>query len=112
MELNASIFSAQLSSDASIKISVDNFDWSAIALGARGRWLISLRTTVNRALASHFPMFVAWDDDLAFLYNDACAPFLGDRHPTAPGQPIQTVWSELWEDLEPLIVRVKADETM
>lgn len=108
----ASIFSAPPSSDASIRVSVNNFDWSTTALGARAQWPISLRTTVDLALASHFPMFVAWGDDLTFLYNDAYAPFLGDRHPAALGQPMQMVWSELWEDLEPLIARVKAGETV
>jgi PAS domain S-box-containing protein len=40
------------------------------------------------------------------LYNDAYAPTIGLRHPRAFGRPAQENWSELWDDLEPLLRRV------
>jgi len=55
-------------------------------------------------------MFIAWGAELTFLYNDAYADILGDKHPAALGQPFQTVWSEIWDDIKPLIDRALAGE--
>ncbi len=55
-------------------------------------------------------MFIAWGPDLTFLYNDAYAEILGNKHPSALSQPFQQVWSEIWEDIEPLIERALSGE--
>ena len=39
-------------------------------------------------------------------YNDAYAPTIGDKHPRALGRPARESWTELWDDLEPLLRRV------
>lgn len=67
--------------------------------------------TVGLMLGSAFPMFVAWGPGLGFLYNDAYVEILGAKHPAALGQPFQTVWSEIWTDIEPLIQRAMAGES-
>ncbi len=51
------------------------------------------------ALDSAFPMFVAWGPDLRFLYNDAYAALIGDKHPAALAEPFQQVWAEIWTEL-------------
>ena len=33
-------------------------------------------------------MFVAWGEELGFLYNDPYAEILGAKHPRALGQPL------------------------
>ena len=48
-------------------------DWSASPLGAPETWPQSLRSVVGLLLGSKFPMFVAWGEELGFLYNDAYA---------------------------------------
>jgi PAS domain S-box-containing protein len=48
-------------------------------------------------------MFVAWGDNLGFLYNDAYAEILGAKHPGALGRPFQEIWAEIWSDIKPLI---------
>ncbi|WP_406856142.1 PAS domain-containing protein [Alsobacter sp. KACC 23698] len=48
-------------------------------------------------------MFVAWGEDLCFLYNDPYAEILGAKHPQALGAPFQDVWREIWPDIEPFI---------
>ena len=54
-------------------------------------------------LQSRFPMFVAWGEDLGFLYNDPYAEILGAKHPRALGRRFYDIWSEIWPDISPLI---------
>ena len=46
-------------------------DWASSPLGSPRSWPLSLRSVVELMLGSKFPMFVAWGDELGFLYNDA-----------------------------------------
>lgn len=61
-------------------------------------------------LVSRFPMFVAWGPDLTFLYNDSYAQLLGNRHPSALGQPFAEVWPEVWSNIQPLISKALEGE--
>ncbi|WP_132256212.1 hybrid sensor histidine kinase/response regulator [Methylobacterium segetis] len=78
-------------------------DWSASPLGCPETWPACLRSAVSLMLGSKVPMFVAWGAELGFLYNDAYAEILGDKHPRALGRPFREVWSEIWADIAPLI---------
>ncbi|MDF3036776.1 MAG: hypothetical protein K0S28_2050 [Paucimonas sp.] len=78
-------------------------DWSTSPLGDPADWPHSLRSIVSFMLNSKFPMFVAWGKELGFLYNDAYAEILGIKHPAALGHRFQDIWSEIWNDLTPLI---------
>jgi PAS domain S-box-containing protein len=52
-------------------------------------------------------MWMAWGPDLTFLYNDTYARVtLGEKHPWALGRSARTVWSEIWDDLQPRVDRV------
>lgn len=44
--------------------------------------------------------------DLLAFYNDAYAPTIGRKHPAAFGRPARDSWSELWDDLEPMLRHV------
>ena len=48
-----------------------------------------------------------WGPDYIALYNDAYAPTIGDKHPSALGRPASEGWRELWDDLEPLLRSVR-----
>jgi two-component sensor histidine kinase len=48
-----------------------------------------------------------WGPEFVALYNDAYAPSIGNKHPHALGRPAREYWSELWDDLEPLLRRVR-----
>ena len=78
-------------------------DWSQSPLGQPESWPHSLRTVVGLLLQSQFPMFVAWGDELGFLYNDPYAEILGSKHPDALGSRFHDIWSEIWPDISPLI---------
>ncbi|WP_395398808.1 hypothetical protein ACHMW6_18575 [Pseudoduganella sp. UC29_106] len=78
-------------------------DWSSSVLGDPSGWPVSLRSTVRLTLNSKFPMFVAWGPALGFLYNDAYAEILGNKHPLALGARFQDIWQEIWPDISPII---------
>jgi PAS domain S-box-containing protein len=65
---------------------------------------------VSLVLTSKIPTFIAWGPELAFLYNDAYSSILGAKHPHALGRPFREVWAEIWNDLEPLVLKVLAGE--
>jgi len=78
-------------------------DWSASPLGRPEQWPQALRTVVDLLLQSQFPMFVAWGDELGFIYNDSYAEILGAKHPAALGRRFEDIWTEIWTDIAPLI---------
>ena len=47
-----------------------------------------------------------WGPEFVAFYNDIYAPTIGNKHPHAFGRPAREHWSELWDDLEPLLKRV------
>jgi signal transduction histidine kinase len=61
-------------------------------------------------LGSSFPMFLAWGNELGFLYNDGYRDVLGAKHPHALGRPFQEIWAEIWSDVSPLIAQALAGE--
>ncbi|WEF31421.1 hybrid sensor histidine kinase/response regulator [Pseudoduganella chitinolytica] len=78
-------------------------DWGNSPLGAPQGWPVALRAVVALTLNSKFPMFIAWGQQLAFLYNDSYAEILGDKHPAALGRPFRDIWAEIWDDIWPSI---------
>jgi signal transduction histidine kinase len=87
-------------------------DWSATPLGAPDAWPQSLRTAFCLMLHARQPMFVAWEPELSFLYNDAYALVLGAKHPAALGRPFAAVWSDIWPQFGPIVERVMAGEAL
>jgi len=85
-------------------------DWSDSPLGHPRTWPQALRTVVGLVLNSKFPMFVAWGEELGFLYNDSYREILGDKHPRAMGGRFHDIWSEIWDDIAPFIERALKGE--
>ena len=86
--------------------------WATTPLGAIEGWPQSLRTTAALVLASGHAMQIAWGPERTTLYNDACAPMLGDRHPAALGLPVAEGWPGIRREVEVLAERVFAGETV
>lgn len=83
---------------------VREFDWGATSLGPASDWPPELKTMVNFILESKFPAAIVWGRDLITIYNDAFLPILGDK-PEALGRSFADVWSEVWDQIEPLVRR-------
>jgi PAS domain S-box-containing protein len=89
---------------------VRGHDWTASPLGSPSGWPAPLRFAASLVFDSTLPMFLAWGEDLAMVYNDAYAPLLSAKHPRALGAPLRAVWADVWEDVEPLIAQALAGE--
>jgi signal transduction histidine kinase/BarA-like signal transduction histidine kinase len=98
--------------DGTVRALMREHDWTASPLGHPRDWPQALRTTVALMLDSKFPMFVAWGDELGFLYNDAYSVILGAKHPASLGQRFRDVWSDIWEDIAPLVERTMGGESI
>lgn len=86
-------------------------DWGATPLGPRAGWPQSLATTVDLMMASGHAMCLAWGPDRTLLYNDAYAPMLGARHPTAFGARFEDAWFDIWTEIAPLVDATFRGET-
>jgi PAS domain S-box-containing protein len=98
--------------DSSMARQMKSFDWASTPIGDPAAWPVALRSTVTLLLGSQFPMFVAWGDELTFLYNDAYSHILGSKHPEALGRPFRSIWSEIWSDISPLIGQALGGEAV
>jgi hypothetical protein len=81
-------------------------DWSATPLGPVSDWPPCIRTAVSICLDSQFPIMVLLSPELVYVYNDACIPIFGDKHPFALGQRVADVWPEAWATIGPVLSSV------
>ncbi|WP_244808451.1 PAS domain-containing protein [Caballeronia zhejiangensis] len=86
-------------------------DWSTSPLGHPSGWPAPLTTAVTMVLNSAFPMFVAWGPELGFLYNDAYAVIMDEKHPNALGGRFEDIWGEIWPDIAPIIQRALSNRS-
>ena len=70
-------------------------------------WSRLLRATVGLMLPADVQIVLFWGPDYVAYYNDTYAPTIGNKHPRALGRPAIESWRELWDDLEPLLARVR-----
>ncbi|WP_409266065.1 PAS domain-containing protein [Massilia sp. BHUDP2] len=107
------MFSAPLATwSDELRTRLHQHDWASSVLGAPDTWPPAIRTVVRLMLDARHPMFVFWGPELGLLYNQPYVEFLQDKHPAALGRPFRAVWPELWPQLEPLIRRALAGESV
>jgi PAS domain S-box-containing protein len=75
-------------------------DWPATPLGDIRQWPQSLRSALSICLRSQSASAIFWGPGHMFLYNDAWAALLGERHPWALGRPAAEVLADIWPVLE------------
>lgn len=81
-------------------------DWSKTSLGPISTWAPHLKSAISLVLPAQAQIVLFWGPEFVALYNDAYAPTIGNKHPRALGRPARENWTELWDDLEPLLRRV------
>ena len=82
-------------------------DSATSPLGPKERWSPRLKTTIGLMLPAEAQIVLFWGPEFVALYNDTYAKTIGDKHPRALGRPAKENWSELWDDLEPLLRGVR-----
>lgn len=82
---------------------VAGFPWGGTPLGPADSWPQALRTLADLMLAARQPMFIVWGPEYRLLYNDAYAEILAGKHPEALGRPMLEVWSEIRDQLAPML---------
>ena len=85
---------------------IRRYPWQATAIGTISGWSETLLCAVNMMLESQFPMLLMWGPEMVVLYNDACIPLEGERHPDALGRTGQQCWPEAWHILAPKLKSV------
>jgi PAS domain S-box-containing protein len=81
------------------------FDWASTPIGPAESWPQALKTAVRIMLTSQQPIWIGWGSELTYLYNDPYKSIIGGKHPWALGRPTSQVWSEIWEDIAPLLAK-------
>jgi hypothetical protein len=84
---------------------MQQFDWASTSIGPPERWPQSLKTAVRIMLTSQQPIWIGWGEELIYLYNDPYKSIIGGKHPWALGRPTSAVWSEIWQDIAPLLAK-------
>ncbi|WP_417308693.1 sensor histidine kinase [Devosia sp.] len=83
---------------------ITDYDWSRTSIGQLADWPAALRSVVQMALLSRQPICLFWGRDLNLIYNDDYAPFLGKKEAGALGQPFEQIWSDVWDDVAPVVI--------
>jgi PAS domain S-box-containing protein len=92
---------------------IGQVDWARTPLGPYAAWPAALRAAVRLVLPAKAQIVMFIGPEFVALYNEAYAPTIGDKHPRALGRPARENWSELWDDLEPLLQKVyRTGETL
>ena len=86
-----------------------NHPWEDSPLGLPAQWPGPLKTLVGLMLNAPQPMFAVWGPEQWMFYNDAYAEILGGHHP-ALGQKFLQIWSEIREEVEPIMARAYQGE--
>ncbi|KXU84366.1 hybrid sensor histidine kinase/response regulator [Caballeronia megalochromosomata] len=97
--------------EGEVRALLRQLDWRTSPLGLPSGWSAPLATAVRMVLSSSFPMFVAWGPELGFLYNDAYAVIMGDKHPRALGGRFKDIWAEIWSDIVPIVERALSNRS-
>jgi PAS domain S-box-containing protein len=82
-------------------------DWRRSPVGPIDGWPAELVNAVGLLLPAAAEIVLFWGEDYVAFYNDAYAPTIGNKHPAALGRPAREAWSELWDDLKPLLDHVR-----
>ncbi|TQS46042.1 PP2C family protein-serine/threonine phosphatase [Cryptosporangium phraense] len=83
-------------------------DWATTPLGPVDAWSPTLRSTLDLALNSRFPVTLIWGPEYVLVYNEAYVQMIGDKHPAALGERAEVVFAEIWDTIGAMLRRVSS----
>src|SRR6185436_12168614 len=84
-----------------------DIDWAATTVGTPDTWPGTWRAALRMCLDSFVPMVVLLGRDFLMVYNDACVPVVGGKHPRCLGKSAPLEWPEIWSSIiEPMVRHV------
>lgn len=78
-------------------------------LGPVSDWPSDLRLLLQTIEKAAVQIVLFWGPEYIAVYNDTYAATIGTKHPAAFGRPASLHWRELWDDLKPLLDKVRDD---
>lgn len=82
---------------------VKNHDWASTRVGPMSTWSMHLRLVVLSIMRNPSPRLIMWGEAQTFIYNEACVPLFGSKHPHFLGRPISEAFSEAWSSVSDFI---------
>jgi Stage II sporulation protein E (SpoIIE)/PAS fold len=93
-----------------LRAAYEAVDWTATPVGDPATWSAPLRTALDLALATRFPVALMWGPELVLLYNEAYVELIDDKHPASLGSSCVDVFPEAWDLIGPMFRSVLAGQ--
>lgn len=75
---------------------IASFPWHKTSLGPIISWPAALKLAVAAHMLDPEPRCIYWGPEFVAIYNEACIPLFGGKHPYALGAHPKDVWAESW----------------
>ncbi len=82
---------------------VRTFDWASTGVGPMEEWSDLLRSCILHIMSHPHGRLVVWGEQRTVIYNEACIPLFGARHPGCLGKPVSEAWAELYQEIRPFV---------
>ncbi|KAF2154440.1 hypothetical protein K461DRAFT_320558 [Myriangium duriaei CBS 260.36] len=90
-------------------LAVKKFPWETTSIGGIDSWSDTFRATVIAMCANSEARILLWGPEHTMIYNEACAPLFGQKHPLALGGKAEDIWSEAWPALGVFVAKAETD---
>ncbi|KZZ96486.1 ATPase-like, ATP-binding domain protein [Moelleriella libera RCEF 2490] len=87
------------------KLFARSVDWSSTPLGPMDNWDWDLRSASDMTMRTPYPAAMYWGPEFITMYNAPYVEIAGQKHPDLMGKPYAEGWSEIWEEIKPVIMR-------
>ncbi|GAB0135425.1 hypothetical protein EsDP_00003764 [Epichloe bromicola] len=87
------------------KVFTRSVDWASTPLGPIDEWSWDLRSASDMTMRTPYPAAMYWGPDFITMYNKPYIELAGKKHPQLAGQSYQEGWSEIWDEIKPVLLR-------
>ncbi|KAG5933877.1 hypothetical protein E4U53_000842 [Claviceps sorghi] len=87
------------------KVFTRSIDWASTSLGPIDEWGWDLRSASDMTMRTPYPAAMYWGPDFITMYNKPYVELAGKKHPKLTGQSYKEGWSEIWDEIKPVLLR-------